>query len=184
MRAKEFLSELTLTKSNWQVVISNADKHEVSNDLVSLVTNAYSNTSQGSFVNSLKDVIPSDWNVIDFDEDPDVDATIFYRAPRGSEPWHGHKIQGIGHDGSREGKDRALAKMQELLLTPGWWIESSEAMRATLKKLNVPAVTDHKLLQRLFNDANLKMVDKDTYSRQLQGGSTVTETVFGYPRVK
>jgi hypothetical protein len=184
MRAKEFLSELKLTKSSWQLVISNADKHEVSDDLVNLVTTAYSNTPQGSFVNSLKDVIPSDWNVIDFDEDPDVDATIFYRAPRGGETWTGHKIQGLGHDGSREGKDRALAKMQELLLTDSWWIESSDAMRSVLKKLNVPSVKNHKLLQKLFNDPNLKMLDDDTYTRQLQGGLTVTETVFGYPKVK
>jgi hypothetical protein len=184
MRASEFITELHLNKSNWEVIISNADKHEVGDDLVSLVTTAYSNTPQGSFVNSLKDVIPSDWNVIDFDQDPDVDATIFYRGPRGGENWVGHKIQGLGHDGTREGKDRALAKMQDLLLSDGWWIESSDAMRAVLKKLNVPAVTDHKLLQRLFNDPNLQMLDRDTYSRTLQGGVTVTETVFGDPKIK
>lgn len=176
--------EFNLPKNSWEIVISDEDKHEVGDDLVSLVTTAYSNTPQGSFVNSLKDVIPSDWNVIDFDEDPDVDATIFYRGPRNGERWVGHKIQGLGHDGSRQGKDRALAKMQSLLLTPGWWIESSDAMKHVLSKLRVPSVTDVDLLRTLFNDPNLKMIDNNTYQRKLAGGGRVTETVFGWPHIK
>ena len=179
-----FLRELELPKSQWVADISNADKHEVSGDLIGLVQAAYGNTPQGSFVNSIKDVIPSDWNVIDFDEDPDVDACVFYRGPRNGERWTGNKIQGIGHDGTRPGKDHAISKVQGLLLTPGWWIESSDAMRATLIKVNVKPVTDVNILKRLFNDPNLRMVDEITYTRKLQGGSTVTETVFGNPQVK
>jgi hypothetical protein len=56
-------------------------------------------------------------------------------------------------------------------------------MRAVLKKLNVPAVTDVLTLQKLFNDPNLVMIDQDTYKRHLEGGQSVTETVFGHPKV-
>lgn len=178
-----FLRELTLPKNRWELVISNSDKQELGNDLINLVQTAYSNTPQGSFVNSIKDVVPSDWNVIDFDQDPGVDATIFYRGPRSGERWSGHKVQGIGHDGTRQSKDHAISKLHGLLLTPGWWIESSDAMRATLKKVNAPVVTDVKLLQKLFNDPNLRMLDVDTYTRKLNK-STITETVFGSPIVK
>lgn len=175
---------LELPKNQWVADISNADKHEVGGDLVSLVQTAYGTTSQGSFVNSIKDVVPSDWNIIDFDADPDVDSCVFYRGPRANETWVGHKIQGLGHDGTRPSKDKAIQKINELIRLPGWWLESSDAMRAVLKKYNAPAVTDVQLLQKLFNDPNLKMIDQDTYTRQLQGVGAITETVFGNPRVK
>jgi hypothetical protein len=177
------LNEFELPKNQWEILISNADKHEAGTDLIGLVQNAYGNTTQGSFVNSIKDVIPSDWNVIDWDQDPDVDAAIFYRKNRAGETWVGNKIQGLGHDGTRTSKDKAIAKIQELLSKPGTWIESSDAMRAILKKYNAPVVTDVNLLRHLFNDPNLQMVDQDTYTRKLGGGQTVTETVFGHPRV-
>jgi hypothetical protein len=178
------LHEFQLPKNQWELIVSNGDKEELGTDLVSLVRHAYSNTPQGSFVNSIKDVIPSDWNVIDWDQDPDVDSCVFYRTNRGNENWVGHKIQGIGHDGTRTSKDKAINKIQQLLSKPGVWIESSDAMRHLLKKLNVPAVTDENYLQHLFNDPNLKMISDDTYVRQLAGGAKVTETVFGNPKVK
>lgn len=182
MRLRELLKEFELPKQRWELVISSADKHELGHDLVSLVQHAYNNTPEGSFVNSIKDVIPSDWNVIDFDEDPGVDATVFYRKPRHNEQWQGHKIQGIGHDGTRPAKDYALSKVHALLLTPGYWIESSDAMRATLKKLHAPAITDEEFLQQLFNDPHLRMVSTDQYQRKLHN-KVIVETVFGSPHL-
>ena len=175
------LLEFQLPKGQWMADISNDAKEEVGNDLVALVQNAYSRTPQGSFVNSIKDVIPSDWNVIDFDADPDVDGCVFYRGPRGSELWRGNKIQGIGHDGSAPSKQKTVNKTVELLGLPGWWIESSDAMRAVLKKFNVNPVTDENVLRKLFNDPNLTMIDSDTYKRKLPNGQEITETVFGNP---
>lgn len=183
MRATEFLNEFQLPKNKWELVVSNGDKEELGTDLVSLVRQAYTNTPQGSFVNSIKDVIPSDWNVIDWDQDPDVDSCVFYRKNRNGENWQGYKLQGLGHDGTRTSKDKAINKIQQLLSKPGVWIESSDAMRHVLKKLNVPAVTDERLLQQLFNDPKLKMIDDDTYVRQLSDGTKVTETVFGSPKI-
>lgn len=179
MRLKEF----SLPKNQWELVVSNGDKEELGGDLVSLVRQAYSNTPQGSFVNSIKDVIPSDWNVIDWDQDPDVDSCVFYRKNRPGENWSGYKLQGLGHDGTRTSKDKAIAKVQELLAKPGVWIESSDAMRHLLKKLNVSSINDEQFLQQLFNDPNLKMISDDTYVRQLPGGNKVSETVFGNPKL-
>jgi hypothetical protein len=178
------IQELTLPKNSWELLLSTADKEEVSHDLVRLVTTAYSNTSQGSFVNSIKDVIPSDWLAIDWDKDPDVDACVFYRKNRPGENWTGFKIQGLGHDGTRPSKDKAITKVQQLLAKPGVWIESSDAMRAVLKKLNVPTVTDLNTLQELFNDPTLEKFNDDTYDRRLPSGKVVRETVFGSPILK
>ena len=178
------LSEFALPKNKWEMLISNGDKQELGGELVDLVKHAYANTPRGSFVQSIQDVVPSDWRIIDWDQDPDVDATVFYRANRPGETWKGYKIQGLGHDGQRASKDKAIQKMTYLLSKKGWWIESSDAMQHLLRKLQVPAIVDERVLKVLFNDPHLKMIDKDTYTRKLPGGMTITETVFGQPTLK
>jgi len=184
MRISELLFELELPKNSWELIIGNDDKLELGDNLIDLVKNAYANTSQGSFVNSIKDVIPSSWNVYDWDNEPGLDATIFYRHDRPGENWNGNKIQGLGHDGKRESKNAAIKKINELLHKDGWLIESSDAMRHVLKKLNAPVVTDEEFLQQLFPNSNLRMIDTDMYSRELSDGSIVHETVFGNPTLK
>jgi hypothetical protein len=183
MRAREFITELKLPKNSWVVLLTSDAKEEAGTELIDLVQRAYSATSQGSFVNSIRDVIPSDWSVIDFDDDPDIDGCVFYRYPRSGELWQGQKIQGIGHDGTTLSKQKTIQKTVELLSKPGYWIESSDAMRAVLKKLNVPAVTNVDILKKLFRDPTLKMISDDTYIRILPTGRTITETVFGNPVV-
>jgi hypothetical protein len=175
------VKEARLPKNRWQLIVSNSDKEELGTELVDLVHRAYSMTSYGSFVNSLKEVIPSDWHVIDWDEDPDVDSTVFYRYARPGENWKGIKIQGIGHDGSRTSKDKAIAKVQGMLSEQGTWIESSDAMRRVLLRLNVNTIDNEQFLQMLFNDPKLKMIGNDTYARTLPSGAEITETVFGRP---
>lgn len=176
--------DLSLPKNKWETLISSADKHEAGDELVNLVQHAYSVTPKGSMVHSLKDVIPSDWNVIDWDKDPDIDACVFYRKNRPGENWVGYKIQGLGHDGTRTSKDKAINKILTLLSKPGVWIESSDAMRHVLQKLNTPSITDEHFLQTLFNDPNLQMIDQNTYQRQLDNGDVIKETVFGNPQLK
>lgn len=184
MRAKDFLIEFQLpTKNTWELLISTADKHEASNDLISLVQAAYDKTPHGSFINNVHDVVSSDWLVIDCDDDPDVDAAIFYRAARGNESWVGNKIQGLGHDGTTVSKQAAITKIHKLLHQSGWWIESSDAMRRVLLNIKAPVITDEKLLQQLFNDPDLYMVDKHTYTRIIPTGSII-ETVFGNPVIR
>lgn len=180
MKISEILHEFQLPKNKWELIIADADKEELSSDLVSLVQNAYHNTPDGSFVNSVKDVVPSDWNVIDWDHDPDVDAAVFYRSNRPAESWVGYKIQGIGHDGTRLSKDKAISKIQEMLSRNGYWIETSDAMRHVLLKLGATPVSNEKFLQTLFKDPSLHMISKTTYSRSLHD-RRITESVFGKP---
>jgi hypothetical protein len=184
MKITEITERLEVPKNTWETVISSADKQEAGSELVNLVQNAYSNTPKGSMINSLRDVIPSDWEVLDWDHEPDIDACVFSRKARGGEHWVGTKIQGIGHDGTKTSKDKVVAHVVHMLSQPGTWIESSDAMRHVLNRLNVPAISNHKLLQYLFNDPDLVMVDDTTYTRTLPDGTKITETVFGHPKVK
>jgi hypothetical protein len=181
MKIAELLLERNLNKGMWELMTTTSDKEAYGDELVNLVKTAYSNTNYGSFIQSVQQVLPSDWRVLDWDQDPDIDVCIFYRGPRAKEVWRGYKIQGIGHDGQRNSKDKAIYKTHELLSKPGWWLESSDAMRHILKKLNTKSVTDERTLKKLFNDPNLRMIDDDTYTRTLSDGKKVTETVFGNP---
>ena len=182
MRYAELI-ERDLPKNSWEVLTADPDKREFGQELVDLVQHAYKNTELGSHVNSLGDVIPSEWMVLDWDKNPDVDTLIFYRANRPNETWKGNKVQGLGHDGQKDSKGKAIYKLEKLLQQQGWWIESSDAMRAVLLKTSAPVVTQEDYLQELFNDPKLRMIDQVTYVRTLGNGKEITETVFGHPVV-
>ncbi|HET8688412.1 MAG TPA: hypothetical protein VFM18_17515 [Methanosarcina sp.] len=178
MRAQDFLTESTV---DWKLITSPSDKNKISDRLIDLVGHAYANTDKGSFVKSSGDVLKSDWFVLE--RNGTIIAAIFYRGPRGNEPWVGQKMQGLGHDGSTESKLAIQHKRLNLLSRRGWWIESSGASSRVLFKGGAPYVTDIQFLRRLFNDPHLRRVDNTTYVRRIPAGEIV-ETVFGYPVLK
>lgn len=177
---KEFVPTIVKKKKKWGVIKSTSDKTEFSDDLVRLVTTAYSVTTYGSFINSVKDVLPSDWVAIDIDSDPNIDAAIFYRKTK-----FGNKIQGLGHDGSRETKDIVLKYQMKLLNKSGWWVEASDAIEHIMYKNSVPFVSDESKAQKMFPGSELEMNGKrpGQYTRKLKGGTVITETIFGKPKV-
>jgi len=147
-------------------------------ELVDLVQNAYKKTSEGSFINSVGDLAPSEWIAKDFNEDPKLDITIFYRKPRTNETWNGFKIQGVGHNGSDEAKEKLLKKVEELLKTSGYWLEASEALEHILYKRNVPYVDDESFAQKVFPNTDLKMTgNKGQYIRKINNRK-IKETIF------
>jgi hypothetical protein len=77
-----------------------------------LVDNAYRATSLGSFVQNASQVAASDWVALDWDPQPDLDCTVFYRKARPNESWTGYKIQGIGHDGKQESKQKVIQRVK------------------------------------------------------------------------
>ena len=183
MKIHEILVEFQLQKNQWAVDISNDAKQEVSDDLIHLVQTAYAGTPRGSFVNNVSNILPSDWAILDFDDEPDVDSAVFYRGPRPGESWTGFKIQGLGHDGTKASKDHSLSRMVAMLNRPGWWIESSGTLRGVLANRGCNIVQDPATLQSLFPDTGLEMINQNTYTRQLPDGASITETVFGHPKV-
>lgn len=144
MRAK-FIFE-TIEKNNW--VETPTPGQEYDEELIDLVQTAYEKTPEGSFVNTKKDLIEPDWVSIDFDDEPDLDATIFYRSSRAQESWVGKKIQGIGHDGSREAINMVLTKLKGLLTQNGYWVEASDALQHILYKLQAPYVNSEEYAQK------------------------------------
>lgn len=170
-------------KGEWLTLMSQADKEELSDQLIDVVKTAYAGTAHGSFIKSLKDVVASDWVALDWDTDPELDVAVFWRKPRAGEPWAGNKIQGVGHDGQRQSKDMLMDKMRELLNQNGWWSESGAAVRKILLRGGVPVITDAGLIRALFPDSNIRMIEQFTYVRTLPNGQEITESVFGHPVV-
>jgi hypothetical protein len=178
MRANE------LVKNRWQLLVSDPDKHQWSDNLIDLVNNAYSATSLGSFVQNASQVAASDWVALDWDPQPDLDCTVFYRKARPNETWSGYKIQGIGHDGKTESKQKVIARVKALLSKPGVWIESSDAMARTLGKLGLKPVTDEQTLLQLFPGSNLQMLDNNGNYERVAGSTKIREQVYGNPVLK
>jgi hypothetical protein len=179
---EKYLQENEIPKGKW---INAPIKAPRGNELVKLVQIAYKNTPAGSFVNSLSDLTQSKWLGKDYDSDPELDVTIFYRTARGGESWKGYKIQGVGHDGSDESKKRVLQKLKELLSKNGWWVEASDALEHVLYKMGAPYIDDEVTAQKVFPNTDLKMIgDKGKYTRILFGSKRIKETIFGKPIVK
>lgn len=173
-----------LIKNRWQLLVTSNEKHEWADNLIDLVNNAYKNTNLGSFVQDSSQVAASDWVALDWDPQPDLDCTVFYRRARPDEHWTGYKIQGIGHDGKIESKQRVISRVKNLLSKPGTWIESSDAMARTLGKLGLKPVTDEQTLNTLFPNTNLTLLDDNGNYQRNAGGTKIREQVFGNPQLK
>ena len=63
MRAYELFEDVQ-TSSTWELLDSSHDKAHWSENLINLVQSAYKKTHFGSFINSLNDVVKSDWLVL------------------------------------------------------------------------------------------------------------------------
>lgn len=176
---KTFL-EAKLAKNKWQKLLPH-DHDEYHRDLIAVVDKAYGHTTLGSFVKSLMDVKGSDWEVLSQDGD-EIHDTIFFRKARANETWIGHKIQGIGHDGTREGKNIVLKKLEDQLKISGWWIEASDAMARALIRRDVQPIRDEAILRTIFPSI-VEIHDDGSYTRLVNGARHI-EYVFGMPVLK
>lgn len=170
-------------KGQWQLFTPGGKALGIATNLLELIKTAYKKTTMGSFVNTKDDVRKSFyWQVIDIDTDPEADVCVFGRKRRGKEKWQGVKIQGIGHDGERTSKDKAIEKLVELLKKPGFWIEASEAPERVLRKNSVRICTEDEVRQ-LFPTGIDEYHDDGSYTRTVEDGTRVTETSFGNPKL-
>jgi hypothetical protein len=174
-----------IIKKKWELILTHHDKELFSDELLNLTKTAYKNTTLGSFIKTIDDVFPSNWIVIDYDEDPQLDVCIFYRKANLNDNWTGNKVQGIGHDGQKDSKRLAIDKLIEFLSRKGNWIECSEKLQEILISKNSSLlVNDEELLKKLFKSDNLKMINNTTYTRELPDGAVIQESVIGKPKLK
>jgi len=185
MKLRKIIEELR-PKDEWIQI--NPEKY--SNELIELVKTAYQKAPMGSFVNTKRDLVGSDWKAINLSKDENINATIFYREARSNEPFTNKKIRGIGHDGSSDSINTVLNKLKEMLTSGEYWVEASDALEHILYKLNVPFVRSEVNARRTFPGRKLRFIKKksdpeDFYSgryKRYEGGREIIETIFGKPK--
>ena len=168
--------EVSIPKNKW-VPLSGNDIKDLEDDILDLIQNAYGPIGGHPNYKSVGDLAGSDYEIIDLDDDPDLDAVTVTKQRAG-----GTKHVGIGHDGTSPGKRGAIGRTIDQLDKPSNYIEASGAIENILRKAGVVQVTDEETIRKALKGKEIKVYDDGTYDRIL-GGKKYRKTMFGIPRV-
>ena len=172
----DLLNEFDIPKNEWKP-ISKGELKDIEKQILDLINNAYSSIGGHPNYKSVSDLAGSDYEVIDLDDDPQIDAVTVTKQRSG-----GIKHVGLGHDGSSPGKRAAIGHTIDQLGKSGNYIEASGAVENILRKANVTQVTDEETIRKALKGKEIKVYDDGSYDRIL-GGKKYRKTMFGIPRV-
>ena len=172
----DLLNEVIPPKNTW-FPLSKEEIKDVEDDILDLIQNAYGPIGGHPNYKSVGDLAGSDYEVIDLDNDPEIDAVTVTKKRAG-----GTKYVGLGHDGSSQGKRGSIGRTIDKLENPGTYIEASGKMADILSKANVTQVTDEDTIRKALKGKEIKMYDDGSYDRIL-GGKKYRKLMFGKPTV-
>ena len=172
----DLLNEIDIPKNSWKP-ISSSELKDVEDDILDLIQNAYGPIGGHPNYKSVGDLAGSDYEVIDLDNDPEIDAVTVTKKRAG-----GTKYVGLGHDGSSQGKRGSIGRTIDKLENPGTYIEASGKMADILSKANVTQVTDEDTIRKALKGKEIKVYDDGSYDRVL-GGKKYRKLMFGKPIV-
>ena len=172
----DLLNEIDIPKNSWKP-ISSSELKDVEDDILDLIQNAYGPIGGHPNYKSVGDLAGSDYEVIDLDDDPEIDAVTVTKTRSG-----GTKYVGLGHDGSSQGKRGSIGRTINKLENPGTYIEASGKMADILSKANVTQVTDEDTIRKALKGKEIKVYDDGSYDRVL-GGKKYRKLMFGKPTV-
>jgi hypothetical protein len=159
-----------LPKDQW-VDLDKKETEEYSGDIFDLINTAYASIGGNLNYNSASDVTgaegDSDYEVIDIDDDPEIDAVIVSKKKEA-----GNKIAAMGHDGSSIAKSKTINKQVNLLKTPGNYIEVSGKIKDILLAKGVPVVTDKAVIEKVMGKKAIDIQDDGSYTRYINGKET------------
>ena len=172
----DLLNEIDIPKNKW-VTIPASELKDYSEEIFKLIDNAYAQIGGHPNYKSVGDLVGSEYQVIDLDSDPELDAvTVTKQRPGGT------KHVGIGHDNSSPAKRATITRTIDKLDEPGNYIEASGAIEGILRKAGVVQVTDEKTIRKALKGKEIEMHSDGSYDRIL-GGKKYKKTMFGIPRV-
>ena len=172
----DLLNEIDIPKNSWKP-ISSSELKDVEKDILDLIQNAYGPIGGHPNYKSVGDLAGSDYEVIDLDDDPEIDAVTVTKKRAG-----GTKHVGMGHDGASPSKRAAISQTIRDLSKQGVYIEASGKMADILSKANVTQVTDEDTIRKALKGKEIKMYDDGSYDRVL-GGKKYRKLMFGKPTV-
>ena len=172
----DLLNEIEIPKNTW-LPLSSVDVKDLEADILNLINTAYDPIGGHPNYSSISDIAGSDYEVIDLDDDPDIDAvTVTKERPGGT------KHVGMGHDGTRPAKRSSVSHTINQLDILGNYIEASGKMADILKSAEVVQVTDKDTIQRALKGKAIEIFDDGSYSRYL-GGKKYRKLMFGKPTI-
>ena len=172
----DLLNEIDIPKNSWKP-ISSSELKDVEDDILDLIQNAYGPIGGHPNYKSVGDLAGSDYEVIDLDDDPEIDAVTVTKKRSG-----GTKYVGLGHDGSSQGKRGSIGRTIDKLGDSGTYIEASGKMADILSKANVTQVTDKDTISKALKGKEIEMQDNGSYTRYL-GGKKYIKLMFGKPTI-
>jgi len=172
----DLLNELEIPKNTW-LPLSSSDIKDLEADILNLINTAYNPIGGHPNYSSVSDIAGSDYEIIDLDDDPDIDAvTVTKKRPGGT------KHVGMGHDGTRPAKRSSIGHTIDSLGKKSNYIEASGKISDILKSANVTQVTDKETIQKALRGKDIEIFDDGSYSRYL-GGKKYIKLMFGKPTV-
>jgi len=172
----DILNEIVPPKNTW-FPLSKVEVKDVEKEILDLINNAYSSIGGHPNYKSVNDLAGSEYEIIDLDDDPELDAVTVTKQRAG-----GTKHVGMGHDGTSPSKRGAISHTINSLYFPGNYIEASGAIENILRKANVTQVTDEETIRKALKGKEIKMYDDGSYDRVL-GGKKYRKTMWGKPTV-
>ncbi len=159
-----------LPKDQW-VDLDKQETEKFADDIFDLINTAYASIGGNLNYNSASDVTgaegDSDYEVIDIDDDPEIDAVIVSKKKEA-----GNKIAAMGHDGSSIAKSKTINKQVNLLKTPGNYIEVSGKIKDILLAKGVSVVTDKATIEKVMGKKAMDIQDDGSYTRYISGKET------------
>jgi hypothetical protein len=172
----DLLNEVVPPKNTWFPLYPEEVK-DIEDDILDLIQNAYGSIGGHPNYKSVGDLAGSDYEVIDLDDDPEIDAVTVTKKRAG-----GTKHVGMGHDGASPSKRAAISQTIRDLSKQGVYIEASGKMADILSKANVTQVTDEETIIKALKGKEIEIQDDGSYTRYL-GGKKYRKLMFGKPTV-
>jgi hypothetical protein len=119
----------------------------------------------------------SRYDMLDYDEDPHVDAAKIYSSTP-----HGFKASLTAHDGSLDSKKRTVAYTENMLRTPGHYAEMSGPWFRVMERSGLKPLTDMSQIQQVLAGKNIQPSSdvEGGYVRNI-GGVDHTKQIYGKP---
>jgi hypothetical protein len=169
-----------LPKGQW-TDLDKKETEEYSGDIFDLINTAYASIGGNLNYSSASDVTgaqgDSNYEVIDIDDDPEIDAVIVSKKKTA-----GNKIAAMGHDNSPIAKSKTINKQANLLKTPGNFVEVSGKIKDILLAKGVPVVTDKATIEKVMGGKAVEIQDDGSYTRFISGKKT-NKILLGKPSI-
>ena len=172
----DLLNEIDIPKNKWKV-ISPSELKDIENDILSLIQNAYGSIGGHPNYKSVSDLAGSDYEVINLDDDPEIDAiSVVKNKPAGK------KFVATGHDNTKASRSKVVNHKADKLKSSGYFIEVSGKLIDILTAKGVEPIDNEEVVRKVLKGKDIEWLGNGQYKRKI-GGKLFTKSLMGKPTV-